>query len=102
MGIEQASKKKLISIAKSKIDKMSKASVLKHMAKADYEEVFTAATWKSLNKRLDSLSLISIAKSNIDKMSKATVLKHMAKAEYEEAFTELTWKQLNSRLKSFD
>jgi hypothetical protein len=102
MGKEQASKKKLISIAKSKIDKMSKATVLKHMDKADYEEVFTVATWKNLSRRLDSLSLISMPKSKIDKMTKATVLKHMAKADYEEVFTELTWKHLNSRLKSFN
>lgn len=53
---KQASKKpKLITIPKSKIDKMTRSQVLKQMEKAEYEQVFTAATWRNLDKRLMSL-----------------------------------------------
>jgi hypothetical protein len=54
---KQAFKKsKLISIPKQKIEKMTKGEVLKQIAKAEYETVFTSATWDNLNKRLDQVN----------------------------------------------
>ena len=55
MKKQAAKKTKLISIAKSEINKMTKSQVLKQLAKAEYAKVFTDATWRNLDKRLMEL-----------------------------------------------
>ena len=55
MKKQAAKKTKLISIPKSKIDKMTRSQVLKELAKAEYAKVFTDATWRNLDIRLMNL-----------------------------------------------
>lgn len=45
----------LISLKKSTIDKMNRASLFRAIGKAEFASVYTDKTWKMLNKRLSKV-----------------------------------------------